>query len=150
MKENSFRARGRCSNEPRFDVIAPVYVHDRLWNRAIKNTCFCLNSPLYCSLMLLALLQQPWGLVLSKLQGNNLRLRLNVRISLDFDAIFSGKPLPFATNLPILCAVNPGIIHSILNTRGIRGWYHLDGVTSSTYSSTGGNIAWRTLEVLRY
>ena len=55
--------------------------------------------------MLLALLQQPWGLVLSKLQGNNLRLWLNVRISLDFDTIFSGKPLPFATNLSILCAV---------------------------------------------
>ena len=55
--------------------------------------------------MLLALLQQPWGLVFSKLQGNNLRLWLNVRISLDFDAIFSGKPLPFATNLSILCAV---------------------------------------------
>ena len=49
--------------------------------------------------------KQPWGLVLSKLQGNNLRLWLNVRISLDFDAIFSGKPLPFATNLSILCAV---------------------------------------------
>ena len=45
--------------------------------------------------MLLALLQQPWGLVLSKLQGNNLRLWLNVRISLDFDAIFSGKGITF-------------------------------------------------------
>lgn len=103
-------------------------------------TCCRLNGSLHRGLPLFATPQKSCRFFLCKLDGNNLGSWLNLRISLDLHAMFSTKAFSFS---PIAILINlgrPGMKHKSFTAHFIAIWYHFIGITSSTYTSQGGNI----------